>query len=560
MTSLALNGSDAAAIKADALVVGIASSGRGRKAVVVATDAKTAKKLGDLAATLASLGATGAADEVVRVPAPRGVAADVVRRRRPRGRRLLLPRDPAALGRRSSARPGRHPASGLRAADRRPRRPRGRGDGRAARRVLLHRLPRRTARPSRRPPSAGSSFPAHAPTDKPARAVVRRVQAIVESVHLARDYVNTPPNALRPPNFASEAGEAARAVGLEVRDPRRGRAQRPAATAASWPSGQGSEAPPRLLRLAHRHPDATQHLALIGKGITFDTGGISIKPAAGMEAMKNDMGGAAAVIAATIAIARLGLAVNVTTYAPMAENMPSGSATRPVRRLRRLRRQDRRGAQHRRRGPAHHVRRPRARHRGLPRRHHRRRDPHRRPAGRSRGPVPPGSWPTTTTCAPRSTRRPRWSARPCGRCPCRRSCARASTRRSPTSPTSTTPGWPACSRPGSSSSEFVQGFRWAHLDIAGPAFENGAPWGHTSKGGTGFAVRTLVQVAEDLADDLIARDRARRARHRPKLVGDVCNLTGGGDRLAGTTPRPEGATCALPCPRLCRPTRRWPFR
>ena len=78
MTSLALNGSDAATIKADALVVGIASSGRGRKAVVVATDPKTAKKLGDLAATLASLGATGAADEVVRVPAPRGVAADVV--------------------------------------------------------------------------------------------------------------------------------------------------------------------------------------------------------------------------------------------------------------------------------------------------------------------------------------------------------------------------------------------------------------------------------------------------------------------------------------------------
>ena len=103
----------------------------------------------------------------------------------------------------------------------------------------------------------------------------------------------------------------------------------PAATAGSSAVGQGSEAPPRLLRLAHRHPDATQHLALIGKGITFDTGGISIKPAAGMEAMKNDMGGAAAVIAATIAIARLGLAVNVTTYAPMAENMPSGSATRP---------------------------------------------------------------------------------------------------------------------------------------------------------------------------------------------------------------------------------------
>ena len=152
---------------------------------------------------------------------------------------------------------------------------------------------------------------------------MRRAQAIAESVNLARDFVNTPPNDLRPPGFATSAAEAAAAVGIdtEILDEK---ALKAGGYGGIMSVGQGSAAPPRLLRLAYRHPDATQHLALIGKGITFDTGGISIKPAAGMEAMKSDMGGAAAVIAATIAVARLGLAVNVTTYAPMAENMPSG--------------------------------------------------------------------------------------------------------------------------------------------------------------------------------------------------------------------------------------------
>jgi leucyl aminopeptidase len=93
--------------------------------------------------------------------------------------------------------------------------------------------------------------------------------------------------------------------------------------------GQGSANPPRLVRIDYRHPKAVKHLAIVGKGITFDTGGISIKPAAGMEAMKSDMGGAAAVLAAMTAIARLKPVVNVTGWAPMAENMPSGSAQRP---------------------------------------------------------------------------------------------------------------------------------------------------------------------------------------------------------------------------------------
>ena len=124
-------------------------------------------------------------------------------------------------------------------------------------------------------------------------AAVSRAKTLAGAVNLARDLVNTPPNHL-PPSVLAEAARAAVAdlpVEVTVWDEldliREG-------CGGILAVGQGSEAPPRLLRLAYRHPDATQHLALIGKGITFDTGGISIKPAAGMEAMKNDMGGAAA--------------------------------------------------------------------------------------------------------------------------------------------------------------------------------------------------------------------------------------------------------------------------
>jgi leucyl aminopeptidase len=93
--------------------------------------------------------------------------------------------------------------------------------------------------------------------------------------------------------------------------------------------GAGSAVPPRLVQLTYRPDGAKKHLALVGKGITFDSGGLSIKTAAGMQTMKMDMAGAATVVAAIAAIARLGLPVNVTAYACIAENMPSGSATRP---------------------------------------------------------------------------------------------------------------------------------------------------------------------------------------------------------------------------------------
>ena len=84
-----------------------------------------------------------------------------------------------------------------------------------------------------------------------------------------------------------------------------------------------------MVELTYAPKGATRHLALVGKGITFDSGGLSIKPAQGMGEMKSDMAGAAAVVQATFAIAALGLPIKVSTFAPMAENMVSGSATRP---------------------------------------------------------------------------------------------------------------------------------------------------------------------------------------------------------------------------------------
>ncbi|GAA4830260.1 leucyl aminopeptidase [Actinomycetospora corticicola] len=160
------------------------------------------------------------------------------------------------------------------------------------------------------------------------RATLADAAMTARAVCAARDLINTPPNDLYPAEFARRATELAEAVGLgvEVLDDE-------ALAAGGFGGvlgvGGGSSRPPRMVRLTHTHPDATRTVALVGKGITFDTGGISIKPAANMDHMTSDMSGAACVIAATCLAAELGLAVNVTATVPMAENMPSGTAYRP---------------------------------------------------------------------------------------------------------------------------------------------------------------------------------------------------------------------------------------
>jgi leucyl aminopeptidase len=122
--------------------------------------------------------------------------------------------------------------------------------------------------------------------------------------------------------------EAATRPGLtvRVRDPEQLRAEGFGGILAV---GGGSATPPRLVELSWRPDGASRHVVLVGKGITFDTGGISIKTREGMKLMKKDMGGAAAIVAATLAAADLGLPVRVTALAPLAENAVSGSAYRP---------------------------------------------------------------------------------------------------------------------------------------------------------------------------------------------------------------------------------------
>jgi leucyl aminopeptidase len=158
--------------------------------------------------------------------------------------------------------------------------------------------------------------------------------AVATAVATARDLVNTPPSHLFPAEFAKRAKAVGEAAGLEV-EVLDDKALKKAGYGGVIGVGQGSSRPPRLVRLIHRgsqlakNPKRAKKVALVGKGITFDTGGISIKPAASMHYMTSDMGGAAAVIATVVLAARLELPIDVTATVPMAENMPSATAQRP---------------------------------------------------------------------------------------------------------------------------------------------------------------------------------------------------------------------------------------
>jgi leucyl aminopeptidase len=165
------------------------------------------------------------------------------------------------------------------------------------------------------------------PADE-ADAVTQRAQVLADAVTLVRDLVNTGPSDLVPATFAAEAQRVAAAAGLDIEVLDEDQLAE-GGYGGIIGVGQGSVHPPRLVRLAYTHPDATRTLALVGKGITFDSGGLSLKPPKSMEWMKSDMGGAAAVLGALQAIAALQPAVNVVGYLAMAENMPSGSAQRP---------------------------------------------------------------------------------------------------------------------------------------------------------------------------------------------------------------------------------------
>jgi leucyl aminopeptidase len=166
------------------------------------------------------------------------------------------------------------------------------------------------------------------PRDRGARAAIRRAQIVAEAVTCTRDLVNVPPNDLYPEALAERTAEAGRAAGLEV-EVLNERALRRQGYGGILGVGAGSARPPRLVRLRHLPPRPRARIALVGKGVTFDSGGLNLKPGSGLTHMKSDMGGAAAVLAAVAAAARLRLPVEVVATLPMAENMISGSAYRP---------------------------------------------------------------------------------------------------------------------------------------------------------------------------------------------------------------------------------------
>ena len=168
-----------------------------------------------------------------------------------------------------------------------------------------------------------------ADTKAPTKAAVERAAAIGTAVATARDFVNTPPSHLFPDEFAKRARALGEAAGLtvEVLDDK---ALVKAGYGGIVGVGKGSSRLPRLVRLSHRGSGRKRKkVALVGKGITFDTGGISIKPAANMHHMTSDMGGAAAVIATAVLAAQQNLPIDVVATVPMAENMPSSTAQRP---------------------------------------------------------------------------------------------------------------------------------------------------------------------------------------------------------------------------------------
>jgi len=178
------------------------------------------------------------------------------------------------------------------------------------------------------PPAGSVSILSPAARRTDATTAFEEAQVVASAVGAVRDWVNTPANDLTPPLLADEIVAAAKGTPVKVKvlDEKR---LAELGCGGLLGVGGGSSAPPRLVELRYAPSDPVEHLALVGKGITFDSGGLTIKSGNGMETMKCDMAGAATVTEATLAIARLGLPVQVTAYACLAENMVSGSSMRP---------------------------------------------------------------------------------------------------------------------------------------------------------------------------------------------------------------------------------------
>jgi leucyl aminopeptidase len=332
-----------------------------------------------------------------------------------------------------------------------------------------------------------------------AESAAARASVLAAAMSLARDLVNTSPSQLYPETFAAEAGRVAEDGGLDI-DVLDQKALADGGYGGITGVGQGSVHPPRLVRLGYTHPAASKTVVLAGKGITFDSGGLSLKPSKSMETMKSDMGGAAAVLAALQAIAVLGPEVNVVGYLPLAENMPGGGAQRPSDVVTIYG------------GKTVEVLNTDAEGRLVLA------DALARSAQDSPdllvdvatltgaqlvalGPRICGVMANDDEVLDGVVDAARRSGEAAWPMPLPEELRKGLD--SPVADLANVTG----ERDGGMLvaglflKEFVPaGVRWAHLDIAGPAFHEGEPYGYTPKGGTGAAVRTLVQVALDVAD------------------------------------------------------------
>jgi leucyl aminopeptidase len=262
--------------------------------------------------------------------------------------------------------------------------------------------------------------------------------------------------------------------------------------------GAGSPSPPRLVELSYSPRGAKRHLALVGKGITFDSGGLSIKPAQSMTTMKSDMAGAAAVVQATHAIAALRLPIRVSTFVPMAENLPSGTSVRPGDVLTQYG------------GTTVEVSNTDAEGRliladALAMAAERKPDVLLDIATltgamvvalgeRTIGVMGTPGIVDDVLAASASAGEDSWPM----------PIPEAMTERITSSKVADLAQhdwgrWGGGLYAAAFLREFTGGLPWAHLDIAGPAFNSGAPWGHVVAGGTGVGVATLVDVARALA-------------------------------------------------------------
>jgi leucyl aminopeptidase len=331
----------------------------------------------------------------------------------------------------------------------------------------------------------------------------RRARILADAIALVRDLVNTAPADMVPADLAAVAERTAAAHGLSVQVLDENELAKEG-FGGILAVGMGSTHPPRLVRLEYSHPDAVRTVVFAGKGITFDSGGLSLKPPKAMETMKADMSGAAAVLAALQVVAELGSAVNVIGYLPLAENMPGGGAQRPSDVITiyggktvEVLNTDAEGrlvladalARSQADGPSLLI------------------DVATLTGAQTvaLGNRTAGVMASDDSLAAEIADAARRAGEAMWPMPLPEDLRKGldSTVADIANVSGDRSGGMLVA--GLFLHEFVpDGVRWAHLDIAGPAYNDGGPYGYVPKGGTGAAVRTLVQIAADVAEGKLA--------------------------------------------------------